>query len=400
MKLTIDNSASTENLIDFPIMVKLTPDRFDYSFAQVDGDDIRFVDPDGTALDYECDTWELDGDSWFWVRVPQIDATSTSDYIWMYYGTAAVGNGENADGVWNAGYAAVYHMNDKPGDPTQILDSTANGNTGTKGAGAAAPTEVDGLVGKGQQFVAANSQVIASPDVLGGATAFTIIAAYSKTAYAPRQTVCGTGVLSWQFGYEFADSRWEVSAGDGVSRANCIIHGGQTVGQHFAWATFVADNAQGLRTGIDDAISSFAATVGITAIGGGGGSAYIGKAGSYFADKRIDELRLSSVARSAEWIEAEYLSMWDSMLTYGDTEGMPEEVAEEPVVAVASSLLCVGVALAAVRQRHIILYLAAFIILLFLGFDTFGASLPLAIMAFIFSGYMLYSMSTWFWSTR
>jgi len=140
--------------------------------------------------------------------------------------------------------------------------------------------------------------------------------------------------------------------------------------------------------------------VGITAIGGGGGSAYIGKAGSYFADKRIDELRLSSVARSAEWIEAEYLSMWDSMLTYGDTEGMPEEVAEEPVVAVASSLLCVGVALAAVRQRHIILYLAAFIILLFLGFDTFGASLPLAIMAFIFSGYMLYSMSTWFWSTR
>jgi len=54
------------------------------------------------------------------------------------------------EGRW--GYVAVYHMNDD-GAGTGILDSTRYCNDGTKGAGAAAPTEVDGIIGKAQSFV-------------------------------------------------------------------------------------------------------------------------------------------------------------------------------------------------------------------------------------------------------
>jgi len=404
MKLTIDNSASTENLIDFPLMVKLTPERFDYSFAQVDGDDIRFVDSDGTALDYECDTWELDGDSWFWVRVPQIDALSTTDYIWMYWGTAAVGNGENAEGVWNDGYVAVYHMNDNPTDSTQILDSTANANTGTKGNDAAAPTEVAGTVGMAQEFVQLNLTQITIGD--SGLNAASTVLALLKTTTADAQVIVGkkrypTGAsagwcLSLNADGTTGGRPWYTVADD-VDAASAT--GATSIGTT-AWRTVAGTHDAALvAVYLDGAIANSAdasavddlTTAYVTYIGRRGYSV-----GTLF-DGLIDEFRLSSVARSAEWIEAEYLTMWDSMLTYGDAEDMPEETEDVPVVAVATSLLVVAVALAAVKQKHIILYLASFILLLFLGFDTFDASLPLAVMVFMFAGFMLYSMSTWFW---
>ncbi len=48
-KLTFDNSGQSENLIDFPVLVKLTPANFDYSHCESDGRDIRFVDSDDTT---------------------------------------------------------------------------------------------------------------------------------------------------------------------------------------------------------------------------------------------------------------------------------------------------------------------------------------------------------------
>ena len=34
----------------------------------------------------------------------------------------------------------------------------------------------------------------------------------------------------------------------------------------------------------------------------------------------IDEARFSDVVRSAAWVKAEYASLWDTLLTYGDEE--------------------------------------------------------------------------------
>jgi len=48
--LTFENGGQTEDLINFPVMVKLTPDNFTYAYCQADGDDIRFIDADDTTL--------------------------------------------------------------------------------------------------------------------------------------------------------------------------------------------------------------------------------------------------------------------------------------------------------------------------------------------------------------
>ena len=44
VQLTFDNSASSENLTDFPVMVYLNSSRVDWIFLQNDGDDLRFLD--------------------------------------------------------------------------------------------------------------------------------------------------------------------------------------------------------------------------------------------------------------------------------------------------------------------------------------------------------------------
>jgi len=49
-KLTIDQTKVDDDLIDFPVLVKLTSSNFDFSKANADGYDIRFTSSDGVTL--------------------------------------------------------------------------------------------------------------------------------------------------------------------------------------------------------------------------------------------------------------------------------------------------------------------------------------------------------------
>ncbi|MBX4187907.1 MAG: DUF2341 domain-containing protein, partial [Candidatus Doudnabacteria bacterium] len=72
-KITFDNSASSENLQDFPVYIQLDSSRVDYAQTQNSGQDIRFIDADGsTVLSYEIEFWNEAGTSTVWVKVPQI----------------------------------------------------------------------------------------------------------------------------------------------------------------------------------------------------------------------------------------------------------------------------------------------------------------------------------------
>ncbi len=121
-KLTFNNTSAT-NLVDQVILVTLDASTIDYSKTQNAGQDLRFVDANGTLLSYEIDVWNETGTSQVWVRVPQIDALSSTDFIRMYYGNATAIAGQNPNGVWESSTRAVLHMAN-PAD-----DSTVNSNT-------------------------------------------------------------------------------------------------------------------------------------------------------------------------------------------------------------------------------------------------------------------------------
>lgn len=61
-KLTFDNSGQSENLTNFPVLVKLTSSNFDFTRAKTNGEDIRFVDaganPGDSILKHEIEKWD------------------------------------------------------------------------------------------------------------------------------------------------------------------------------------------------------------------------------------------------------------------------------------------------------------------------------------------------------
>ncbi|MES3030876.1 MAG: DUF2341 domain-containing protein [Patescibacteria group bacterium] len=111
IKITLNNSAGGENLTNAPFMVALDGTRVNYGNMLSTGADMRFVDADNvTLLDHEVEYWNTSGTSTIWVKVPQIDAASSTDYIYLYYGNDSAISIEDAAGVWSNGYVLVYHF--------------------------------------------------------------------------------------------------------------------------------------------------------------------------------------------------------------------------------------------------------------------------------------------------
>lgn len=153
--LTFSNNRS-EDLEQFPVVVKLTSSNFDFSKAQTEGQDIRLIDSDNkTELAYEIEQWDSSNKvAVVWVKVPKIDAHSNSDFIYMYYGNGTAVNNQSASALWQNGYLGVWHMNQNP-TTSNILDSTGNGYHAVP-SGSFVNAMVDGKVGKATAFSTGN----------------------------------------------------------------------------------------------------------------------------------------------------------------------------------------------------------------------------------------------------
>lgn len=124
-KISFNNAAGV-TLTNQAILVSLNGGLIDYSMTQNNGQDLRFVDQDGTVLDYEIETWNGPGESAVWVRVPQIDGASSTDFIWMYYGNAGATPAQNPAGVWQNGARAIVHMGAPPSDSSASANPVTN----------------------------------------------------------------------------------------------------------------------------------------------------------------------------------------------------------------------------------------------------------------------------------
>ena len=142
-RLTFNNGAGTA-LTNQAVLVTLDATRIDYSKTLNNGQDLRFVDGDGTLLDYEIESWDESGTSRVWVRIPQIDAASNTDFVWMYYGNSVAANVQNSGAVWT-NQEAVLHMNGTPVDSSSnALTITTSGATAVGGISASA-RDFDGV---------------------------------------------------------------------------------------------------------------------------------------------------------------------------------------------------------------------------------------------------------------
>ena len=125
VKFTV-NYETTEPLTDFPVLVKLAEDSpADFTYADFYNDagaDLVFVDDAGKVIPHEIDTWNRNGTSLVWVKVPVVTNGAT---FAMCYRSAKDGSKLATDGVWND-YTGVWHLGETGNGVQTVLDSTTN----------------------------------------------------------------------------------------------------------------------------------------------------------------------------------------------------------------------------------------------------------------------------------
>lgn len=114
LSITYETTATSTYLFDVPLLVTVDGGNFRYDVT--DGSDIAFyAQPYSQAaepLDHECSRWDPGGTSVFWVRAPMIVPGEPFSF-WMYAGSDSLGEAENPSGVWRNGYVVVMHFDDE-----------------------------------------------------------------------------------------------------------------------------------------------------------------------------------------------------------------------------------------------------------------------------------------------
>ena len=140
--LSVDGYTGSTTLQGFPVLVRISETKingFSYSQCAADGRDLRFTSPDGaTVYPHEIDTWNPDGVSTVWVRLPELKRGATFKIHWGGAPAAST-----ASAVWGSAeggsYVGVWHLNGDVGDDEP--------DSAKRDAGADLTAEATGMAG-------------------------------------------------------------------------------------------------------------------------------------------------------------------------------------------------------------------------------------------------------------
>ncbi|QOV92467.1 DUF2341 domain-containing protein [Humisphaera borealis] len=127
---------------DFPILVRLHRDFFDFAQAQPNGQDIRFSTPGGDPLAYQIDEWDAKaGAASIWVRLPILKGNERQE-IRVHWGRSDAKSESDGRAVFNDnnGFLSVLHMDEALADDAGSVQPKNGGTTATTGPIGAART--------------------------------------------------------------------------------------------------------------------------------------------------------------------------------------------------------------------------------------------------------------------
>ena len=335
--IAFDNSGQSEDLDGFPVLVKLNSSNFDYSKAKPDGTDLRFIDTDDfTQLNYHIEKWNSSGDSFVWIRVPNIPAGSSTDYIWMYYNNSQASDDQDETYTYDPYFMGVWHFNSVNGT-YYTPDSTRYGNDGLLGAGFSPnmPSLTEGKVANALKFNDSDAgpddpdyvRVSNSPTIDLTGNQITLEAWINLNSHNSNNDVVLekqsdryilrvnniSNVYRLVFYYTAGEAD-SVIGNTNISTNKWYYLSGIYNTTHTC--VFIDGSQENCKPETDDLNSSL---LSLTPAWGGGG------AGDFF-DGIIDEIRISNTSRSRSWINASYLTMTNQFTIYGPEEGLPSNI--------------------------------------------------------------------------
>jgi biopolymer transport protein ExbB len=337
MKLTFDNSASGENLTDFPVLVHFTTAHSSFwaningGITSTDTKDLRFVDADGASeLYFEAEKIDYAGkDALVWVRVPQVDAGSTTDFIYVYYGNSLAAQSAYHDpgSTWDGSFRMVQHLAETSGTHD---DATTYNNDGTPQGGVT--QTATGQINGADSFDGSDDWINCGE---GGGTLdfgtgnFTVEAWVKTTETNSRYIISKFHPNLFPpkgYAVQINSGKLSVVLADGSSHN--LGNGSATInnnGWHYiavtfdrsADATYYVDGANDKTTDI----SAFTGNIDNNQTQGVAQKPSL--MGSSYFNGTIDEIRISATVRSGDWVKAQHLSMTGSFLSFGGVETVP-----------------------------------------------------------------------------
>jgi len=313
VKLRFGGYQGAGALSNFPALVVLNPGTisgFSYSDFAPQGTDLRFSDASNRiVLAHEIESWNTNGISYVWVQVPTL---TSNTMIQTYWGNPTATSG-STNQVWDSGFRGVWHLG------VGLGDATTNRNSGVNtGSSAVAGRIGDGRSFDGSDYVDCGNSASLNPTN----NQLTLSAWINPTLLA------GNAIVSKSYYSTHTDPyyTWILYAYSGGLHCRLdgttITAGALSLGQwqHVAATydgSFIRLYVNGVQTGSTPKTGNLQATTRNVRIGGRDTSSL----GEYYYGA-LDEVRVSAVARSADWIRAEQdtVAANASFCTYGTVE--------------------------------------------------------------------------------
>lgn len=329
-RFTVDYSG--EPLVDFPMLVKVSEESllgFKYEHMNDDASDLRFIDETGKLLPHEIDTWNPDGESYIWVKVPDYRKGSAVTACWGELAGKTPPKALDSSDVWSS-FAGVWHMS----------ESISTAEAGTYHSKDSTLTKNDAVPQKGSKGDL--TQMVSTAGVVGFGRVNSTVA---STANGNRlSTKMGYNTLGSQFtfsGWYYMNARggyprlvgnivgnnppgWSIETGSSSSTTlyfrpngsstSAAIDIGADLCDGWTYLTFVYDGTRaslysnGVLQG-SVTVTSVNNTTSSLAFGANSDGSEYSLNGGY------DELRLSQGVKSVAWIKAEYDQVKSSMYT-------------------------------------------------------------------------------------
>lgn len=346
-KIVINHSKIADDLVNFTVLIDIIDTNIS-SEAQLDGDDIVFTDSNAIKLNHEIELYNVSNNELIsWVKVPFLSGDNDT-VLYLYYGNSIVDNMENTSGSWDSNFMLIQHLNETSG---LHYDSTIFANNGT--ANNSLDQNAVGIIDGADDFDGGDDYIRISndPSLQFDEGSFTAEAwiypeTVPETGGARVVNTRGTGAGGSYKGYQLKIAN---SAGKWKFKDSCIDDGsgnykayeGTTTYNYNSWyhvvMVYEADNQ--LRFYVDGVLDG-SLSVGSygnisnnlpTAIGASiANNGVEGADNKQFFDGGIDEVRLSNITRSLDWISTCYNNQYDTSSFYS-VGGVEEAPAEDTI---------------------------------------------------------------------
>lgn len=306
----------SSNLTNFPALLSIQDNNLIISNTCADkvyypngpNYDFAFYDSSTSAeLYYQVESYnQTTGTLLVWVRIPTLTYASNKT-ITFYYGSQSPTVTHNTaffQNTWASDYKAVFHFNESSYTGS-VTDATAGGHTGTT-SGMTSANLVTGKIGTGYSFSGAQSIISNAVTITGAFTisAWVKLSSTGKDQKAiTNQAAAGGSTGGYKLGV-FTDNTPESESGTAVDRsssptptafASGVWHYIQGVYTGSTLSTYVDGTQYKILTTSNNPSSTTPLYIGV----GEGGTQY------YFYGT-IDEVHISNVGKTADWLKAEY----------------------------------------------------------------------------------------------